>query len=866
MSHIEQQEFCQSVRLKFSSFFEYKFVLDIGCLDINGNNNAFFSGCNYLGLDVAQGRNVDIITPGHELGMPDATFDTIVSTECFEHDQFYEKTIKNIYRMLKPGGLFLFTCATTGRPEHGTKRTTPDDAPLLQSFEGWSDYYKNLEEDDIKAIFDDFDSLFNEYCFSTNDKTKDLYFWGFKSGEYEPRSDYSFIINPENNAKNILEIKNSQEETLEILKKQTEEKVQYENKINSLESKHVIELEQLNSTLHDSQIELEQLNSKLHDSQIELLTIKKSITYRLTSPIRNFKHLLLRAYHSNKVNRVIRLSQLFYQNPKIALKAIQFVKKFGIKQTAKRLISASSLFIHAPVRHINIRDYEKIYILTTPHCTSLAKRIESSLAKISFESEVIFEKPKSGYQDTLYFVICPQMFTELPELYISYQLEQSVSSRWFTPEYFSILENSYAIFDYAENNINFLQENGLHYQQMFYMPVGYHKDLKSRIDEDYQYDVIFYGDINNARRKKYIEELSRNFNVKVIRDLFGEELYSEIAKAKVVVNIHYYENALLETTRIYESLSLNKLVISETSSDIEQHQDIKQCVDFVDIDDIEAMIARISYWIGDTENIKDKVTENISYLQSISDMFEFYFMRFMLSKDCITFDEFYELASKNIHFDTNFVCLGLPESTGRKVGFDCDNKYGIQYVPGLRHDLGWIGCGLSYKFIIRKAKEQNFETITICEDDVEFKTDFESRYQNIKNYLDGLENNSWDLFSGLIADFNSNTKVDKIQEYKEEEFIYIDKMTSTVLNVYSNAFFDKLLGWNDTNHDAETNTIDRYIENNGCKVITTPEYLVGHKEEMHSTLWGFNNSTYSEMIKQSSEKLNQKKDLFLQAK
>ena len=132
MAHNEQRDFCRSVKQILPSYFNNTMVLDIGSLDINGSNQFLFDDCLYIGVDVAEGRNVDLITTGHQLMLPDASVDVIISTECFEHDQFYDKTLKNIFRMLKPGGLFLFTCATTGRPEHGTRRTSPQDAPLLQ--------------------------------------------------------------------------------------------------------------------------------------------------------------------------------------------------------------------------------------------------------------------------------------------------------------------------------------------------------------------------------------------------------------------------------------------------------------------------------------------------------------------------------------------------------------------------------------------------------------------------------------------------------------------------------------------------------------------------------------------------------------
>lgn len=182
MAHRNQQIFCETVMTKMSYFFTNKKVLDIGSLDINGNNRYLFNDCDYLGIDIGEGPNVDLVAVGHEFEGPDNYYDTIISTECFEHDMHYKKTVKNIIRMLKPGGLFLFTCATTDRPEHGTRRTDEGSAPLLMSKEEWGDYYKNLTEDDIKQI-DGFNTVFPDGHFSVNNETHDLYFYGIKNGD-----------------------------------------------------------------------------------------------------------------------------------------------------------------------------------------------------------------------------------------------------------------------------------------------------------------------------------------------------------------------------------------------------------------------------------------------------------------------------------------------------------------------------------------------------------------------------------------------------------------------------------------------------------------------------------------------------------
>jgi autotransporter strand-loop-strand O-heptosyltransferase len=201
MAHTEQRNFCKSVKAKYPDFFKNKKVLDIGSLDINGSNRDLFENCDYTGLDVGEGKNVDIISIGHLFNGPDNHFDTIISTEVFEHDMFYEETIKNVMRMLKPGGLFLFTCGAPGRPEHGTRRCGAFCAPLLlEVSEEWADYYKNLTPDDFKVI-PKFKETFSDCYFEIKDTDieipSDLYFYGIKDGveiKYNQFNDDVFVI------------------------------------------------------------------------------------------------------------------------------------------------------------------------------------------------------------------------------------------------------------------------------------------------------------------------------------------------------------------------------------------------------------------------------------------------------------------------------------------------------------------------------------------------------------------------------------------------------------------------------------------------------------------------------------------------
>jgi len=177
MAHQAQINYCTAVVENNPELFIGKKVLDCGSLDINGNNRFMFTDCEYIGIDIGPGANVDVVSLIHEYNGTDSEFDVVISTECAEHDMYWQQSLKNMIRMLKSGGIFVFTCATTGRPEHGTRRTSRKDAPLL--VDKWSDYYKNLTEDDIRSVIN-IENEFSQFEFSVDHHHCDLQFWGIK--------------------------------------------------------------------------------------------------------------------------------------------------------------------------------------------------------------------------------------------------------------------------------------------------------------------------------------------------------------------------------------------------------------------------------------------------------------------------------------------------------------------------------------------------------------------------------------------------------------------------------------------------------------------------------------------------------------
>ena len=178
MAHDAQRDFFVYVKSKFPERFENCSVLDVGSLDINGNNRFLFEDYSYIGVDIGHGKNVDVVCKGHEY-KSDKQFDIVISSECFEHDMFYDKTIKNCVHLTKQSGMFLFTCASTGRHEHGTRNHGSVASPLTTQHSEWADYYKNLTENDIRNVID-VENTFIDFEFKFNADHCDLYFWGIK--------------------------------------------------------------------------------------------------------------------------------------------------------------------------------------------------------------------------------------------------------------------------------------------------------------------------------------------------------------------------------------------------------------------------------------------------------------------------------------------------------------------------------------------------------------------------------------------------------------------------------------------------------------------------------------------------------------
>lgn len=178
MSHYNQLAFIEIIAEFIKEDLEGGSLIEMGSYDVNGDIRNIFNDVKHTGVDLCDGPGVDLVMSGHEVSLADDLFELAISCESFEHNPMWKETFHNMLRMTKPGGWVVFTCASKGRPEHGTTRTTPSSSPGTQTV-GW-DHYKNLTHNDFArlGLHDQFDN----YVYINNQASFDLYFVGQKKG------------------------------------------------------------------------------------------------------------------------------------------------------------------------------------------------------------------------------------------------------------------------------------------------------------------------------------------------------------------------------------------------------------------------------------------------------------------------------------------------------------------------------------------------------------------------------------------------------------------------------------------------------------------------------------------------------------
>ena len=260
---------------------------------------------------------------------------------------------------------------------------------------------------------------------------------------------------------------------------------------------------------------------------------------------------------------------------------------------------------------VNSTNDIKFTILTNKKLESVANNLSNYFSNMNINSDIVYEINKVEQdKNEIYIILYVKYFTEqnniLPEKYIIYQMEQ-VRSNMFTKEYYKILSYAYKILDFSSAN------------DFYYSKIN-RKDILINnfpltcevCTHNTEYDILFYGELN-LRRLTILKLLQKKFNIVIRNDIFGKERDNYIKRCKIVINLHYYHDACLETCRINEVLKFNKLVISEEPKEADKfnrnlYKNSIQLVELIksDMSNIDKINEKISFCLQNYESLINK--------------------------------------------------------------------------------------------------------------------------------------------------------------------------------------------------------------------------------------------------------------------
>lgn len=155
---------------------------------------------------------------------------------------------------------------------------------------------------------------------------------------------------------------------------------------------------------------------------------------------------------------------------------------------------------------------------------------------------------------------------QIPPHSILYNLEQLAPGyAGGSPRYLDMLAR-FRVWEGLPSNAEHLRRWGVNPLAQW-VPLRYVPQLSRIAPATEDIDVLFYG-IASARRQSILESLhERGLKVVAANGVFGAERDALIARARVVLNVHFADAGKLEVPRLLYLLANRKAVVGETSAD-----------------------------------------------------------------------------------------------------------------------------------------------------------------------------------------------------------------------------------------------------------------------------------------------------------
>tara|TARA_B100000035_G_scaffold314193_1_gene329792 strand:- start:12135 stop:14495 length:2361 start_codon:yes stop_codon:yes gene_type:complete len=297
---------------------------------------------------------------------------------------------------------------------------------------------------------------------------------------------------------------------------------------------------------------------------------------------------------------------------------------------------------------------KKIILLTTNYTLSCANNLLEYFKNLNIETLLIVNNKLETHilnnlneNNTYLFLVGINHIQNINNLNLSiklinkiiiYQIEQLNQNNFvynqLSSNVINIMKKCYALFDYSKVNINYYpeelrenvkllsplikcEENNENSENIELFSKQFVSNIINNAIENYEKNItiLFIGTLNERRTKildalkKYNLSNNLNYNIVIVSNVFNNELVQLIKKSKIIINLHYFYNAILELFRIHDILSYNCKILSEIPGNYEELELIEKYSKVIsffpvindDLSNINKMYESIN------ENLKNKI-------------------------------------------------------------------------------------------------------------------------------------------------------------------------------------------------------------------------------------------------------------------
>ena len=183
--------------------------------------------------------------------------------------------------------------------------------------------------------------------------------------------------------------------------------------------------------------------------------------------------------------------------------------------------------------------------------------------------------------------------SNFPSSTIIFNTEQLLDGVENWVERIILLGKKYTVWDYNDNNVNFLKDKGCPVVKKF--QIGFHEKLLRITQKKHKdIDVLFYGTLKERRKNLLIKLTDAGLKVKHLFGVYGAQRDEYISRAKIVLNCHHYNAKIFEIVRVHYLINNKIPVVSEIHQDTKIDKFWSDLVQGVSYDEIANECIRLS--------------------------------------------------------------------------------------------------------------------------------------------------------------------------------------------------------------------------------------------------------------------------------